>query len=207
MAVWLQNLQSTDSRAELSVVPRCARHTTLPSNRMGGGLDATWQWLSVLCTLTSPRWWFRSFFPWAYIAHSASFAPSSHWSKVSVPPTPHFHPSFRLQMDRWFSLLSQPHPFSPLSWNMLCSRFLKTRLKKRHFIPHTRCIFILYLPLLAKLVRKVYTGVSDSILGCSFTCKGFPGDSDGKESACNARDPGLIPGSGRYPGEGNANLL
>ena len=32
---------------------------------------------------------------------------------------------------------------------------------------------------------------------------GFPGDSDGKESACNAGDPGSIPGSGRSPGEGN----
>ena len=32
---------------------------------------------------------------------------------------------------------------------------------------------------------------------------GFPGGSDGKESACNARDPDLIPGSGRSPGEGN----
>ena len=31
---------------------------------------------------------------------------------------------------------------------------------------------------------------------------GFPGSSAGKESACNARDPGLIPGSGRSPGEG-----
>ena len=29
----------------------------------------------------------------------------------------------------------------------------------------------------------------------------FPGGSDGKESACNAGDPGLIPGSGRSPGE------
>ena len=29
----------------------------------------------------------------------------------------------------------------------------------------------------------------------------FPGGSDGKESACNAEDPGLIPGSGRSPGE------
>ena len=26
---------------------------------------------------------------------------------------------------------------------------------------------------------------------------GFPGGSDGKESACNARDMGLLPGSGR----------
>ena len=33
---------------------------------------------------------------------------------------------------------------------------------------------------------------------------GFPGGSDGKESACNAGNlhfPGLIPGSGRSPGE------
>ena len=34
---------------------------------------------------------------------------------------------------------------------------------------------------------------------------GFPGGSDGKESACNAGDPGLIPGLRRSPGEGNGN--
>ena len=32
---------------------------------------------------------------------------------------------------------------------------------------------------------------------------GFPGGSEGKESARNAGDPGSIPGSGRSPGEGN----
>ena len=31
---------------------------------------------------------------------------------------------------------------------------------------------------------------------------GFSGSSAGKESACNAGDPSLIPRSGRYPGEG-----
>ena len=36
---------------------------------------------------------------------------------------------------------------------------------------------------------------------------GFPGGSDGKESACNAGDLGLIPGSERSPGEGNDNPL
>ena len=36
---------------------------------------------------------------------------------------------------------------------------------------------------------------------------GFPGGSDGKESACNAGDRGSIPGSGRSPGEGNGNPL
>ena len=31
---------------------------------------------------------------------------------------------------------------------------------------------------------------------------GFPGGSEVKASACKAGDPGSIPGSGRYPGEG-----
>ena len=35
----------------------------------------------------------------------------------------------------------------------------------------------------------------------------FPGGSDGKESACNAGDPGSISGLGRSPGEGNGNPL
>ena len=34
---------------------------------------------------------------------------------------------------------------------------------------------------------------------------GFPPSSFRKESACYAGDPGLIPGSGRSPGEGNRN--
>ena len=36
---------------------------------------------------------------------------------------------------------------------------------------------------------------------------GFPGSSAGKESACNARDPGSIPGLGRSPGEEISYLL
>ena len=35
----------------------------------------------------------------------------------------------------------------------------------------------------------------------------FHGGSDGKESAYNAGDPDLVPGSGRSPGEGNGNPL
>ena len=31
---------------------------------------------------------------------------------------------------------------------------------------------------------------------------GFPGNSVGKESTCNAEDPGSIPGAGRSTGEG-----
>ena len=36
---------------------------------------------------------------------------------------------------------------------------------------------------------------------------GFPGGSDGKESACNARDLGSIPGVGRSPGGEHGNPL
>ena len=36
---------------------------------------------------------------------------------------------------------------------------------------------------------------------------GFPGGSDGEESACNAGDQGLIIGLGRSPGEGNGYPL
>ena len=35
----------------------------------------------------------------------------------------------------------------------------------------------------------------------------FPGGSDGKASDCNFRYPGLIPGLGKSPGEGNGNPL
>ena len=37
--------------------------------------------------------------------------------------------------------------------------------------------------------------------------QGFPGGSEGKESAHSEEDPGLIPGSGRSPGEGNGYPL
>src|SRR5574340_201762 len=36
---------------------------------------------------------------------------------------------------------------------------------------------------------------------------GFPGGAEVKASACNMGDPGLIPVSGRSPGEGNGNPL
>ena len=39
------------------------------------------------------------------------------------------------------------------------------------------------------------------------TLSGFSGSSAGKESTCNAGDPGSIPGSGRSAGEGKGNPL
>ena len=41
----------------------------------------------------------------------------------------------------------------------------------------------------------------------SITVMGFPGGSNGKESACSVGDLGSIPGLGRSPGGGNGNPL
>ena len=51
---------------------------------------------------------------------------------------------------------------------------------------HSACTYTLEL-----MIKWMYGG-----------CWGFPGSSTGKESACNAGDPGLIFGSGISPGEG-----
>ena len=50
-------------------------------------------------------------------------------------------------------------------------------------------------------VSKSQTGLSNFHFSL-IVIQGFPGSSVGKESACNAGDPGLIPGLGRSAGEG-----
>ena len=48
---------------------------------------------------------------------------------------------------------------------------------------------------------------SPSFPASPYTVVCFPGGSGGKASVYNAEDLGLIPGSGRFPGEGNSNPL
>ena len=48
--------------------------------------------------------------------------------------------------------------------------------------------------------EKAWMGFTEEVLYL-----GFPGGSDGKESACNTGDPGSIPGLRSSPGEGNGN--
>ena len=59
-----------------------------------------------------------------------------------------------------------------------------------------------------------HLGRGSSLFGCPlgpasvlfvshFACFGFPGSSDGKQSACNTGDLGSIPGLERSPGKGN----
>ena len=62
---------------------------------------------------------------------------------------------------------------------------------------------------LLKLTRIDSFAFATEILGFwrHYLYSGFPGGSDGKETACNAGDLGSIPGSGRPPEEGNGNPL
>ena len=50
--------------------------------------------------------------------------------------------------------------------------------------------------------REAWLLLSCYIFLPSFRLAGFPDSSVGKESTCNAGDPGSIPRSGRSPGEG-----
>ena len=49
--------------------------------------------------------------------------------------------------------------------------------------------------------------ISNSFLKGEINFMGFPGSSEGKESACNVGDLGSILGLGRSPGEGKGYLL
>ena len=54
---------------------------------------------------------------------------------------------------------------------------------------------------------EIYIYIYMYVCICIHVCMGFPGDSDGKESAFNVGDLSSIPGLGRSPGGGNGNPL
>ena len=83
-------------------------------------------------------------------------------------------------------------PDYSVCWLLSCFRFKAPRLGQ--FVP-------------AAQVKAVMLYPEVCILALSLLVPGFPGGSDGKESAYNAGDPGSIPGSGRFPGEGTGYPL
>ena len=63
------------------------------------------------------------------------------------------------------------------------------------------------LPIFFSFLATIPLFVSDTSFKWSHTYHAELGGSDDKISACNAEDPGLIPGSGRSAGEGNGYKL
>ena len=70
------------------------------------------------------------------------------------------------------------------------------------------CLYILeFGPLLFTLFANIFSHCVDFLFILFMVSFGLPWWLSGKESACSAGDPGLVPGSGRSPGEGNSNPL
>ena len=79
--------------------------------------------------------------------------------------------------------------------------------------PHSASEVLLHLGF-QKVIRNLssalnlitFQGVSSELHFTNLD-EGLPRWHSSKESACSAGDPGLIPGSGRFPGVGNGNLF
>ena len=82
-------------------------------------------------------------------------------------------------------------PAFTFSWSLLKLMSIESVMPSNHLI--------LWRPLLLLPVFLFYM--------FSKGCMSFPCSSAGKESTCNAEDPGLIPGLGRSPGGGQGNPL
>ena len=90
---------------------------------------------------------------------------------------------------------------------------------KKHYFTYETLIYTSWVSLVAQLVKNLPS--MQVTLVRSWVRKipwrrdrlptsvfmGFPGDSDGKESACNAGDLGSVPGLGRFPGGEHGNPL
>ena len=69
------------------------------------------------------------------------------------------------------------------------------------------CVQIFVLPFFLRFSCFIFKLYNIELFVFPVLLSGFLGGSEGKESACNARDPGSIPGLGRFPGEENGNPL
>ena len=89
--------------------------------------------------------------------------------------------------------------------------FSKVILQRNHKPSVFQNLFLVFIILILKdiifcMLQNIFKGINFQTIGIGFHYLKQPlGDSDGKVSACNARDPSSIPGSGRSPGEGNGN--
>ena len=72
--------------------------------------------------------------------------------------------------------------------------------------PHTLSTLLWY-DLVAKCPARAWLMTVERVVEYLWLLWGFPGGSDGKESACNAGDLGLITGLWKSTGEENGNLL
>ena len=81
-----------------------------------------------------------------------------------------------------------------------------SRYQLHHWSTWDKSLYLIYVCLLISKKTDLGLITVSNILLITMPL-GFPGGTDGKESACNAGDPGLSPRLGKSPGEGNGNPL
>ena len=116
----------------------------------------------------------------SYKTHSCTNSDSQQWVSISEKSFG-FENSWRLTVP---PLTTTEYYCTKAGW-CTASGLSGSIKKKKHTHTHT------------------HTHIQDDIIYVT----GFPGGSDGKESACNEGDLNSIPGLGRSPGEGNGNPL
>ena len=95
--------------------------------------------------------------------------------------------------------------FSHVYYLKISFRYSQSR-NGNPYIIHNPSIICLLLISQQPLLASLHTATTPAF-SSSTTILGLSWYSDGKESACNAGDPCLIPGSGRFPGDGNGKPL
>ena len=130
--------------------------------------------------------------------------PGVHWD--SRPSSQWCHPAISSSVLPFFCPQSLPAFESlPLIIDVVyCGTFFLRRQKYQSFHWYTYCESLLWILTVLIIVEWKYLKV---VLGAPMLYLGFPGGSEDKVFACNAGDPGSIPGLGRSPGEGNGNPL
>ena len=100
-----------------------------------------------------------------------------------------------------------------LSFTVFCSLLTLMSTESMRLSKHLiiYCLLLL-LPNINSLISLPYNRISTVLMNTKnkdFTSSylHIPGGSDSKASACDAGDPGSVPGLGRSPGEGNGNPL
>ena len=71
-----------------------------------------------------------------------------------------------------------------------------------HYVPHSMPFFLHSMIFIGDFFKPLHKQLPYFIYSCLASHWDFPGSSAGKESACNAGDPGSVPGSRRSLGEG-----
>ena len=104
-------------------------------------------------------------------------------------------PSIGVSRQEYWSGVPLPSP--TISWSLLRFMSIQSVMLSNHLF---LCCPLLLLP-------SVFPSIRVLPISWHFSSGGFPGGSDGKESAYNVGDPGSIPGLGRSLGEGNGNPL